>query len=123
VAGGTPAPKRKTVNDTWGHAAGDELLVAFAASLGSCVRDFDLLARMGGDEFAVLMPTTTTDQARSVIERARTTAQEDVEPARFSAGIVQMEGPDETLEALLKRADQALYEAKEAGRNRTVVTS
>jgi diguanylate cyclase (GGDEF)-like protein/PAS domain S-box-containing protein len=120
----------KAVNDRYGHAVGDQSLVAFADVCRGAIRDIDVLARMGGDEFAILMPSTTVEQARVTVERVRhelaalpdSSAGEPL-AVTVSAGIAGLAGDDETLDALLKRADRALYRAKAEGRNRTVVHS
>jgi diguanylate cyclase (GGDEF)-like protein len=118
----------KRVNDTYGHAAGDEALVAFADICRQRIRDIDVLARMGGDEFALLLPTTTAQQAHTTVERLRLAlealpldlAGESVS-ITVSAGIAGLSGDDEPLDRLMDRADRALYKAKNEGRNRTVV--
>jgi diguanylate cyclase (GGDEF)-like protein/PAS domain S-box-containing protein len=118
----------KLVNDTSGHLAGDRALQAFVASCQECIREIDVLARMGGDEFAILMPATTVEQAHLTVERVRTALEALTtnlvgEPLSLtvSAGVVGHLGAAEDLEALLKRADRALYQAKDAGRNRCVI--
>jgi two-component system cell cycle response regulator len=120
----------KQVNDTYGHIAGDVVLREIAGIIARNVRGFDLSARYGGEEFAVMMPDTTSDIATVVADRLC----ERVAAARItvrgvageittsvSIGIAQSRETDETPEALLKRADEALYEAKRLGRNRVVV--
>jgi diguanylate cyclase (GGDEF)-like protein len=119
----------KTVNDTYGHAAGDELLLAFVRTCHANLREGDILGRLGGDEFAVLLPETSLEQAESIAERVRLAFErEDVRVAEIrlassvSVGITAV-GTEArtTLEDLLRGADAALYEAKRAGRNRVVV--
>lgn len=119
----------KTVNDTHGHAVGDELLLAFVRTCHANLREGDILGRLGGDEFAVLLPETTLAQAQVIAERLRLAFErEDVRvdeirlPPSVSVGIAAV-GPEgrSTLEDLLRGADAALYEAKRAGRNRVVV--
>jgi diguanylate cyclase (GGDEF)-like protein len=98
----------KAVNDTYGHAAGDELLTELAAAWQAQIRGADLLARYGGDEFALIMPETGPDEAAQVVERLRT-----AHSAQWSAGVVTWD--DETeLNQLLQRADEDLYRAKNA---------
>ncbi len=118
----------KAVNDTIGHAAGDELLKIVAEELEKACRKADLPARLGGDEFAVLLPETPSSAAASVAERFRTALRDrpmiagSVEiKATSSIGIAdlnagQMDGPS----ALMALADKALYAAKELGRDRTI---
>jgi diguanylate cyclase (GGDEF)-like protein len=119
----------KAVNDTHGHAVGDELLLAFVRTCRGKLREGDLLGRLGGDEFAVLLPETTIDHAESIAQRVRAAFQQvtvraggdGVQPS-VSVGVAAVGGAARvTLEDLLKDADGALYEAKRAGRNRVVV--
>lgn len=112
----------KTVNDRYGHQAGDDVLRTFAAIARGCVRDGDLIARLGGEEFGILLPGAGVDQARLVCERLRTTVADTaiaVGETRtritVSAGIAPLTGDSD---AVLKAADAALYQAKRAGRNR-----
>lgn len=116
----------KTVNDTHGHAAGDEILKQVAGRVGSGIRDFDMLARYGGEEFVVIMPNTPSDDARAVAERLRKSLEgksfrlgsEGALTITASMGVVTTSDPMETAESLLRRADDALYAAKRSGRNR-----
>ncbi|GIZ50399.1 GGDEF domain-containing protein [Noviherbaspirillum aridicola] len=115
----------KPINDTLGHDAGDRALVAFARRALSALRETDCLARMGGDEFAVLMPETDLKRAMLVATRLKsevetTTRQDDfLRGVTLSIGVSQYTAND-TPEVVLKRADVALYKAKAAGRNRIV---
>jgi diguanylate cyclase (GGDEF)-like protein len=103
----------KAINDAYGHAHGDAVLVALARSWDDTVRRGDLLARLGGDEFALLLPAADLDEAREVLERlAATTAH-----TPCSIGLAQWDGY-ESARRLLERADALLYEAKALGRNR-----
>ena len=115
----------KTVNDTHGHAAGDAVLRHLAASMNTTFRTIDMVARIGGEEFVVLLPGTTIDGAELVAERlCLYVAQHPVDvegtriPYTVSAGVAAMEEGIEGVEELLKRADTALYSAKVHGRNR-----
>ncbi len=119
----------KAVNDTHGHDVGDEILRGFAQRLQSNVRGIDLAARYGGEEFVVVMPDTDVPFAYSVAERLRQQVAEKPFPVSTDArelrvtvsiGITASEGPHDTADALLRRADQALYRAKRDGRNRVV---
>jgi two-component system, cell cycle response regulator len=119
----------KAVNDTHGHDIGDEVLREFAKRIAANVRGIDLVCRYGGEEFVVVMPDTDVAYAYSVAERLRKsieTTPVDIsrEPHRLnitiSIGIAKTEGGNDTAEALLHRADQALYRAKRTGRNRVV---
>ena len=117
----------KRINDTHGHNLGDEVLHRFAQVLESALRDTDILARWGGEEFLLLLNDTTAELANIAIERARTVLQETtLVPSHpelkitFSAGVTgYMEG--EVLHASIERADKALYRAKKRGRNCTVI--
>jgi diguanylate cyclase (GGDEF)-like protein/PAS domain S-box-containing protein len=117
----------KKVNDTHGHDAGDEVLRALAKVGTAASRNMDVFARWGGEEFVVAMPGTELEQARARADMLRATIEtKDFayawrgNPIPFTVSIgVATRAPDEhDLNAILKRADQALYRAKEAGRNR-----
>lgn len=112
----------KAVNDQHGHAAGDAALVALAQVLRHEVRDCDLIGRYGGEEFVVLLPETDAAGALVLAERMRRAVAGHIVPAlqrpvTISAGIAGLL-PAETSDALLRRCDRALYDAKRAGRNR-----
>lgn len=116
----------KRVNDTHGHPTGDRVLVAFAGLLREGLREADVVARIGGEEFGVLLPETTASAAATALERLRvdlarlTSGPDGLGVAvRFSAGVAEYERR-ETAEALLARADARVYEAKRAGRDRVV---
>jgi diguanylate cyclase (GGDEF)-like protein/PAS domain S-box-containing protein len=117
----------KTVNDSFGHACGDEVLVDAARRLLSCARAGDTVARLGGDEFALLVENVTTAQVTAVADRVLEALSEP--PVEFSghtatlgASIgIAVAGPGETSETLLRNADLAMYEAKLGGRSRYVV--
>jgi two-component system cell cycle response regulator len=119
----------KSVNDTHGHPAGDEVLRELAARTLRGVRSFDLVARLGGEEFLVVMPETTLAIAASVAERLRravadqpfTLSNEGLRlPITISIGVAVAQERNECVDWLLKRADDALYAAKNDGRNRVV---
>ena len=118
----------KRINDRFGHAAGDRALVAFAHCLRSELRDTDLLARLGGEEFAVYLPGVPPADALAIAERlcnavAGLRLEEAGEriPITVSIGIACVTAPGTTWSAWLSSADQALYEAKRAGRNRVAM--
>jgi two-component system cell cycle response regulator len=119
----------KSVNDTYGHDAGDEVLREFASRVSANVRGIDLACRYGGEEFVVVMPDTDKSFAYSVAERLR----QSVEANHFllsrapegirvtvSIGIACSLGNQDSAESLLRRADEALYRAKREGRNRVI---
>lgn len=106
----------KAYNDTHGHQGGDRLLKAAAASWRSALRGGDTLTRYGGDEFAVVLPDCSLEEARNVLERLRTMTPE-VETC--SVGVAEWDG-EESGASVLERADIALYHAKHAGRDMLV---
>ncbi len=115
----------KKLNDTLGHAAGDQALVALAAAVRERLRPGDHLARFGGEEFVVLLPQTPADEAQQVLSRLQRglTASLFMHDQKevfvtFSAGVTAWR-TGEALELALERADEALYEAKRTGKNRT----
>lgn len=119
----------KAVNDSLGHAAGDGVLKHLATRARLVLRGEDILGRLGGDEFVALLPSTDAGGARIVAERLRDAINhahmlyrgEEV-PAPVSIGVAQA-GEGEPLEAMLQRADQAMYQAKRAGGDRVVVSA
>ncbi len=120
----------KVVNDTWGHNVGDEVLVEVTTRAGRNLRTFDLVARLGGEEFLVILPDTDAEAARIVAERLRdrigqtpfaVSAPVGTIPVTVSIGVATGGRLGDTTETLLKRADAALYDAKRSGRNCVVV--
>ena len=119
----------KTLNDTWGHDVGDQLLLQVAQRLGSCTRENDTLARLGGDEFVLLLnglspePAEAAQQAEAVAHKILTTLAQPYALGAHqyqntvSIGITMFSDPHSTQEELLKRADMAMYRAKADGRN------
>jgi diguanylate cyclase (GGDEF)-like protein len=111
----------KLINDSHGHGTGDEVLRLVAKAMATCVRDTDLVARWGGEEFLVILPETAFAGAQICAEKIRASVQAVSERVGFavtvSGGICQP-GPGETINDLLNRADARLYEAKRTGRNR-----
>jgi len=114
----------KVLNDTYGHPVGDRVLVALAERLRAHVRASDLVARWGGEEFVVVAPETATSQARKLAEHLRAQVAKDAfldgHRVTVSVGVASFR-PGDDIEALVSRADAALYRAKEAGRNRVTV--
>jgi len=118
----------KDVNDRYGHAAGDELLVAFAAALGHWLRPEDFLGRLGGDEFTVLLHEVANDEdaaavADRIIEGLKTPFALGAGPVSITASVgVAVSSPDlATADVMLRTADAAMYRAKELGRGRQVL--
>lgn len=118
----------KNINDTYGHGVGDEILKIFATRMQNNIRGFDMVARMGGEEFVVILPDVSEDMAHFVSERLRRaiadepfvcSAPEGKVTITTSIGGALIQGETTDVIEALKRADDALYEAKEGGRNAT----
>lgn len=117
----------KRINDLHGHAAGDAVLKALAGRMAASFRGMDTVARIGGEEFVVLLPGTPVDDALAVAERLRASLSRtavDFEGCSIectvSIGVAAMAADDDGVNGLVRRADQAMYAAKHAGRNRVV---
>jgi two-component system cell cycle response regulator len=119
----------KSINDTYGHDAGDDVLREFSLRIKKSIRGIDLACRYGGEEFVVVMPETDMAVAAMVAERLRrriATEPFAIQqgsrniPLTISIGLAALAGKDDTAAGVLKRADQALYRAKRDGRNRVV---
>jgi len=117
----------KRINDDYGHKAGDKALALIADQLRRHLRESDFLARFGGEEFVVLMPETEVDAARVAAEKLREAVQQcqfhyqgRQVPITVSAGLARLRD-DDSVDRLFQRADQAMYRAKQAGRNRCVI--
>jgi eukaryotic-like serine/threonine-protein kinase len=112
----------KRVNDTYGHATGDEVIKTVARILATVFRDHDVVGRLGGEEFAAVMPEMHGDPAeaaerlRAAVEAAVSLGNQGPVSVTISAGLAELK-PDDTLDTLLHRADEALYRAKQQGRN------
>ena len=115
----------KSVNDAHGHQAGDEVLREFARRLGENMRGIDLVSRVGGEEFLVVMPDILPEDAKRVAERVRGAIENDgfelagvaaPLPVTVSIGLA-FHYPDEEGSSLIQRADAALYASKNSGRN------
>ncbi|AEJ40308.1 diguanylate cyclase [Sulfobacillus acidophilus TPY] len=119
----------KHLNDTYGHATGDRVLQALGQALRQSVRSRDRVGRMGGEEFAWVMPETTGEQAREAVDRflqlcASLPVTDAVHGIRFSAGVAAMTGQEvepPTVWELARRTDRALYQAKAAGKHQVVL--
>lgn len=122
----------KKVNDTYGHEAGDKALVDFAQILKITFRDYDIIGRVGGEEFAVCMPNTDINEAYNACERTREALEKHLVDIEYegernqlslsvSVGVTSAKGHLVDFNELLRVADHALYNAKENGRNRTVI--
>jgi two-component system cell cycle response regulator len=116
----------KSVNDTHGHDAGDEVLKSFAARMRKVIRASDLVCRLGGEEFVVVMPDTPAEIARGIAERIRMAVEQDpftvspnkpAIPVTVSVGLAER-GHDTVSDEIYRRADRALYRSKASGRNR-----
>ena len=122
----------KRINDTFGHAVGDDVLREFAIRLATNVRAIDLACRYGGEEFVVIMPDTKLADAHVIAERLRrhvagspfkVSDVDDALSVTISVGVSVTSGPADTAQALLKRADDAVYEAKAGGRNMVILNA
>ncbi len=116
----------KHFNDTYGHLVGDKVLQKLAETISLRIRNTDIFARWGGEEFVLLLPETSVENARKACEKLRNAVAgiecSEAEQITASFGITQIL-PDDTIQSAFKRADDALYEAKKAGRNRVMVAS
>ena len=120
----------KQINDTHGHGVGDDVLVELSRRVVHNVRSVDTVARLGGEEFLVLMPDTEEGLASTVAERLRASVAKEPFRARgldnegleitISVGVAMFDAERDTVESVIKKADDALYEAKRSGRNKTV---
>ena len=120
----------KSTNDTYGHETGDAVLINFAETLTGQLRQSDIACRLGGDEFAMLLPETTLEDGaatanriRDAFERTDLASSPGSCPHTASIGAAAYPTHGETLEAVLRAADEALYEGKAGGRNRVVAAT
>jgi diguanylate cyclase (GGDEF)-like protein len=118
----------KGVNDTYGHAAGDAVLRHFAQNMRNAIRKIDTAGRLGGEEFAVIMPgadsvaaRASADRLRDIVARTPLVQEGNTIPLTVSIGIATIEPRDRDAGATLIRADGALYRAKRNGRNRVEI--
>jgi diguanylate cyclase (GGDEF)-like protein len=119
----------KKINDTFGHAFGDAVLKAVARDLRESLRTYDLLGRIGGEEFLIASPGSTVDDAAVLAERIRDRIKETTisneshsVSVTVSAGVTSLNGQDLQADSMLARADDALYQAKQRGRDRVITT-
>ncbi|MEA3168612.1 MAG: diguanylate cyclase [Pseudomonas sp.] len=115
----------KAINDTYGHQAGDQVLRQVGGVISASFRQADVYGRLGGEEFAVLLPNTTLETAQGIAEQLITAiaglAAEPVQGLTASLGVATTRSPDQDLHSLMNSADKALYRAKAMGRNQVVV--
>lgn len=109
----------KTVNDRFGHAAGDTLLVTVAKTLKLCVRGTDLVARLGGDEFILLLEETDSEAARGIVVKLRESLADQLAqtscPVKASMGVITFVTPPASVDAMVHAADELMYTAKHSG--------
>ncbi|MUG91549.1 diguanylate cyclase [Scytonema sp. UIC 10036] len=117
----------KKINDTYGHTIGDEVLIVMAQTVLNCLRSVDFFGRIGGEEFMAFLPETDIDAAVATSERIRKTfeklvisAQGQLVSITLSIGVATHKLGDETVNVIIQRADKALYQAKNLGRNQVV---
>ncbi|MEW6067751.1 MAG: diguanylate cyclase [Nitrospirota bacterium] len=115
----------KGINDTYGHDIGDEVLKGVSHLIKESMRNIDIIGRYGGDEFILILPQTSLDGAKEIAERVRLSVEkfempveEDIVKTTLSIGVAEFNPAREDIEGLIKRADNALYMAKDKGRNR-----
>jgi diguanylate cyclase (GGDEF)-like protein len=112
----------KQLNDRFGHTTGDHALVAVAAGIRRALRPTDAVARIGGDEFAVLLPATDYETASRIVRRVRSeldqTMKEKGWPVTFSIGLVSFSPPIASVSQMIQAADEAMYTAKSEGKDR-----
>jgi diguanylate cyclase (GGDEF)-like protein len=118
----------KAVNDTYGHDAGDQMLRCVADTLLHNIRDIDVVARLGGEEFGILLPNTEAADAvklaerlRLAIEKTSCAFQDQKSGVTVSIGVATRKKDIQSVDIFLKKADTAMYQAKNQGRNRVIV--
>jgi polar amino acid transport system substrate-binding protein len=118
----------KKINDHYGHAVGDQMLKLITKTISSHLRKTDLFGRIGGEEFIILLQSTSLKHAQLLCKKINVSVAstilvlENKEPIHttVSIGLASLNSSDATLEQIIKRSDQALYKAKEQGRNRII---
>jgi diguanylate cyclase (GGDEF)-like protein len=112
----------KRVNDSKGHSYGNKVLQGIGASLTTATRSVDITARMGGDEFIVMLPETGVHGVHAVISRLEQEIRDNCGTVTCSIGVATFESPPDSVDDMLHYADQAMYEAKRSGKSRTTFT-
>ena len=114
----------KSINDTYGHAAGDQVLRRVAIVFGEYLRETDFPGRLGGDEFGIILPNTGLDDAlqlaerlRAILAKQRVEMHNNIIQFTMSIGVAEFQGKNDSLDNLFRRADISLYQAKNDGRN------
>lgn len=112
----------KSINDTYGHAIGDNTLKSVCTKIRSVIRAGDYLGRLGGEEFGIILPETSANDAATLMERIRTHIENtsDEVDVTVSSGVTELKA-DDNIDTLYERADVGLYESKNKGRNMTTV--
>ena len=118
----------KNINDTYGHNIGDEILKLISSNMNKYIRKSDVIARIGGEEFSILLNNTNEENAYLLAEKIRTQIESSIYKndkieikTTISLGISQLRAEDDDLDSIIIRADKALYEAKNTGRNKSVI--
>ena len=118
----------KNINDTYGHNIGDEILKLVSSNMNKYIRKSDVIARIGGEEFSILLNNTNEENAYLLAEKIRTQIESSIYKndkieikTTISLGISQLRAEDDDLDSIIIRADKALYEAKNTGRNKSVI--
>jgi diguanylate cyclase (GGDEF)-like protein len=113
----------KFVNDSFGHSAGDSLLRLVAETIRNNIRESDVIARLGGDEFAILMPETGYESARKIITRVQQRLLDVMQKkgwaVTFSQGVITFTIPPNSIDEMVKNADELMYTVKNEGKNST----
>jgi diguanylate cyclase (GGDEF)-like protein len=119
----------KRINDTYGHSVGDEAIIFLSQTVLNCLRKVDFFGRLGGEEFMAFLPETDTDAAVMVAERIRESIEKTVVSAKgkqlsmtVCIGVASYKFGEETIELIMQRSDEALYQAKRQGRNQVVAS-
>lgn len=112
----------KEINDNWGHPTGDKLLISVASTINSSIRNTDILARFGGDEFVILLPETTGKAAQATLDKVHRQLRETMLKhswhVTFSIGAISYRQPPKNVEEAVRSADTLMYEVKRSGKNR-----